>query len=176
MRILPITILLPVGVWLLLAACNGGEGDDPAGSPAPDATAGPDGDGVAGLDACQLLRPADLEPLVGEAPEPRPLEAGDFLTCSYYPQNVAGTVQVQVCDCLSLDAFEAAVKENAAFLEAEAQPMQGLGDQAYMVDSNVWVQTGDITVRIRIAYRDGTPPDAAGDLRALTETVLGRLP
>ena len=195
-------LVIPAGFLfaLGLAACSGSDDDDTqedatggvtvtSARPSPESTAGAGGNTRppgAEIDACSLLLPEDIEPLIGAAPEPNDDPAGPFATCSYWETSSA-FVQFQVCRCLGGDEFDRSLESGAATLGVKLEEVAGLGDKAYWMEGILWVQQGDVVMNLwisRPAYfeADGTAlggDDLEGvalpDAQALALTVLGRI-
>ena len=102
---------------LILAACSSTEDvgpEGPAGTPIPAETPEPEdetggsengeedgGDGEE-IDACAILRPEDVQPLIGSTPQAASEPIGPFQSCSYF-DTATNFVQMQVCRCLQGD-------------------------------------------------------------------------
>ena len=185
---------------LALAGCSSSEDGDSGSSaggatPATDQTAEPEheeGDEGSGgsdgeIDACGILRPEDVEALIGSAPEPADDPVGPFQSCGYY-DTLTSFVQLQVCRCLPGDQFDQAVESGADFLELEAVPVEGIGDKAFWFAGILWVQQGDVAMNLWLSRSeyfsaDGTALEgdaldevALPDARELALELLGRLP
>jgi len=165
------------GVTVTGPATTSGSSSGTAGNPAP-----PESD----IDACSLLLPEDVEPLIGATPEPADEPIGPLATCSYWA-SAASFVQFQVCRCLSADEMAQSLEVGATALGVEAKELAGIGDRAYWLEGILWAQAGDVTINLwisRPAYfaADGTALGgeelevaALPDAEALAQTVLGRI-
>lgn len=150
----------------------------PGDTPAP----GPDLES-----ACAVLRPEDVQPLLGAVPAPTGQTVGPFASCSYW-QSGASFVQFQYCRCLQGDALEASLQGGAAALGVELRPVDGVGGRAFWLEGILWVQQGDVVFNLWISLPRYFQPDgtalsgreleaaALPDAIALAQALLPRIP
>jgi hypothetical protein len=195
-----LSIFAGVLAVLGLVACGGGDDEAPGGNvgitvtaesptePAGEATS--PGGGATGaaadFDACNLLLPEDVEPLIGSTPEPTDDPVGPFATCSYWDTS-SSFVQFQICRCLPGDELEQSREAGAAALGVEVAPVEGTGERAFWLEGILWVQQGDVVFNLWISRPAYFQPDGSSlageeleavalpDTRQLAQTLLERI-
>ncbi len=179
-RFIPMAL---VGLALLVAACGGGGGttgagtDVPAGTDAPVATDAPAGQpteaAAAGeIDACSLLSAADVEAVIGEAPEAGIDQgSGDLFACSWQGATTP-TELVTISVYAHPDADTAREQYGFVTEGLEGVDILGLADEAWYTEA-IGLQA--LSGRYVIAI-DNTGDDRKMSSLALAQQILPQLP
>lgn len=125
---------------LLAAACGGGGRDD-AGGPGGSATAT-----TARSAACRLLTTGQVSALFGHAARTVPLSAGADVASGCLWQAQTGSADAPTLYQLQLSVYESGAFDTTSW-GGTAEPIAGLGDQAFVVRDGVQGTTA--------GYRDG---------------------
>ncbi|WP_329189354.1 hypothetical protein [Actinacidiphila glaucinigra] len=160
---------LPAVALLLLAlqGCQEPAAGDAGGKPSAPAPGGAGGAGGTAGDPCALVTRAEAERLAGTALGPgRDLEG----TCTYVAPASGPTAQVEV--------FAGEPGKNYYDAERglghELQPLEGIGDEAWLEDGSVFLRASGQWVAIRLV-RNEEPSRFDKPLEELARTVAGRL-
>ncbi|MFE0626069.1 hypothetical protein ACFW3D_03775 [Streptomyces sp. NPDC058864] len=178
---------VPVAALLLLAlqGCQVPADDDAGGKPSASAPSAPGGAGGSSAvspgqpsasasasagtagDPCDLVTQAEADRLAGTALKPgRDLEG----TCTYAAPETGPTAQVEV--------FAGEPGKNYYDAERglghELEPLDGIGDEAWLEDGSVFLRVSGQWVAIRLV-RNEEPSRFDKPLEELARTVAGRL-
>lgn len=180
-------VLLPLALVACAAvpACGGGDDDksddatpSPNPSASPGATEATSGPATVDLpsEACDLLSAEEVSDLVGTkvkkgTPASGPTTSGgEFSSCAYAsddPDHPADTATIVLYP--NLDAADQGRGE-------DAQPIKGLGDQAYASTfGSVWVYVDDISLFTQWYSFDGTDQENLPKSKALAKAVVDEL-
>ena len=166
-----------------LSACGGGDNDEsddagPSATSSPDATVATTGPATVDLpsQACDLLSAEEVSDLVGTkvkkgTPTSGPATSGgDFSSCAYAsddPDSPADTATITLYP--NTDAADQGRGE-------DAQPIKGLGDQAYASTfGSVWVYVDEVSLFTQWYSFDGTDEENLPKSKALAEAVVDEL-
>jgi hypothetical protein len=184
-RIRQLLVPLTLVACAALSACGGGDDDKPddkADDATPSATAeatapttGPATVDLPGK-ACDLLTVDEVSDAVGTqvkegvATSGPTTSGGDFSSCAYPsadPDHPADTATVVLYP--NLDAADQGRGE-------DAQPIKGLGDQAYTSTfGSVWVYVDDVSLFAQWYSFDGTDKENLPKSKALAQAVVDAL-
>ena len=178
--LLPLTLVACLG----LAACGGGDDDkgsdddqkaSDSSSEATDATTGPATVDLPGT-ACELLSVEEVADAVGSEVEKGTLSTGptvsggEFSSCAYLsadPDHPADTATIVLYP--NLDAADQGRGE-------DAQPIKGLGDQAYASTfGSVWVYVDEISLFAQWYAFGGTDQENLPKSKALAQAAVEAL-
>lgn len=174
-RLIPIAL---VGLSLLVAACGGGGGATTgAATEAPEVTEAPADQpseaGAAGeLDVCSMLSAADVEAVIGEAPEAGIDEgSGDLFACSW--QGATTPTELVTVSVYAHPDAGAAREQYTGMIEGfDGVDIVGFADEATYTDGyGLQVLAGRYTLSI-----DNTGDDRKMSSLALAQQILSQLP
>jgi hypothetical protein len=182
-RIRRALVLLTLVACAALSGCGGGDDDKsddatPSPSASSDPTEATSGPATVDLpsEACDLLSAEEVSDLVGTkvkkgTPASGPTTSGgEFSSCAYVsddPDHPADTATIVLYP--NLDAADQGRGE-------DAQPIKGLGDQAYASTfGSVWVYVDDISLFTQWYSFDGTDQENLPKSKALAKAVVDEL-
>lgn len=159
--VLPLLFLM---VCLLLAAC----GDSPTGS----AT------GASQVDPCSLLSETQAQSFLGVSSiaKPESKVIGVASSCNFGPKGELNFLTVSVLNkTYSKSQFEAERKTNEGLFSETAEPVAGIGDEAYYIDGLLSVLKGDkyvIVTMVNPALEDAA---RLGKLKEVASQIIVKL-
>jgi hypothetical protein len=187
-------LLLAVCAALILAACGGDDGDkssasagvSPSGStsasvsPSQSASTAspistPTGTGGGDL-PCILITKQEAEQALGEPlGEPTSGALAGTISCGFQPSPDRG-VLISITKGASKEDFEANVKQGAELLHAQAQPVPGVGDEAFWLEPYLIVLKSDVFFRISVWSPQISAPDQLERAKGLAIKAAARIP
>lgn len=150
---------------------------DSAASAVPSSDGAGPSDGIPEhADACEVLERTEAQAVVARrlmAAAPAGVEFGKATYCTYagYPDD-PGVGQVEV---FIGDGAEKALQIDRDTLKHDFRRIDGLGDECWAEDGQVFFRAGSTWVTIRVVLLE-EDPEKAGRLEAAARIVLGRLP
>ena len=177
-------LLLAVCATLILAACGGDDGDKPSASasvsPSQSASTAspistPAGTGGGDL-PCILITKQEAEQALGEPlGEPQSGALAGTISCGFQPSPDRG-VLISITKGASKADFEANVKQGAELLHAQAQPVPGVGDEAFWLEPYLIVLKSDVFFRISVWSPQISAPDQLERAKGLALKAAARIP
>jgi hypothetical protein len=184
-----LAVLLATCTAALLTACGGDDNNKPspttrASTPAtsaatvspstPGATSQPTGPTTAaatpsGDMACILFSKQEAEAALGEPPgEAQTGTLAGNSSCGYQPSSDRG-VLIAIARGLTKADFETNVNLAASLLHTQAQPVPGVGDEAFWLEPYMSVLKKDVYFRLTVFS-----PDITGQIQLERETNLAK--
>jgi len=126
--------------------------------------------------ACILITKQEAEQALGEPlGEPQSGALGDTTSCGYQPAPDRG-VLISVTKGVSKADFETSAKQSAELLHAQAQPVSGVGDEAFWLPPYLIVLKNGVFYRISVRGPQISAPDQLERPQRLALKAAGRIP